>query len=243
MYVPVLTAKSVIDICSFALYALAGARKNCLKPSTYESLKIFLMICCHQPLQSRFMLGESVAQSTKQMEIMAEGETYYGRRIGLFVKSKKYSEKDGISNNIMYQQQSINAYILNDINLLLHHKNNDIVYYDFEGKRSYLAQLFNYENYLVTYKIGSFIIPKTLQQRGNTRASITNLFYWKEAVINNSNNGMTGLIKEDEEHSLVDIANDIVSPITPHSNVGHVQIHLSPSKGSKRTHSVFINNK
>jgi hypothetical protein len=204
-----------------------------------------------------FYDGETMSRSTKRMKTIIEDESEHGRRIDMIVKSKEAEEqyelcsnefkKSGVSHDTLIHQQSknlrINACIMNDINLLLSNTDTRTNYFDFTGRQSYISQLFSFEGCYVAYKVGSFVIPKNLMQLDQFRFSLINLYNWKKCTVDNSNNVLLALSKEEEEYGLVEVSNDIVnyrlSP--PRDSVKHVQVHFSPSKDSKRTRAVFEN--
>ncbi|CEP09175.1 hypothetical protein [Parasitella parasitica] len=107
----------------------------------------------------------------------------------------------------------INACITNDINLLLRTTDNETVYFDFEGRNSYLVNLFTYQNCFIAYKVGSFNIPKRLVDLDKLRSSLIILFNWKESTINVSSQVICTLGRNEDEYALADVAIDFVESI------------------------------
>jgi hypothetical protein len=195
--------------------------------------------------------GETVSNVTRRMLITKGEEVDYGRRIDLIVKTKDGEQqyelaanefkRSNVSNDLLRYQQSknihINACIKNEIDLLPNNHDTRISYFDFEGRKAYISQLFSYDDYLVTFKVGQFQIPKNLIQLDGFRSSLINLYAWKNATIQNSQNVLSALSKNDANYSLVDIADDLpplcLSPPRK-PRVIPAQVYLSPSKSSKQ---------
>jgi hypothetical protein len=195
--------------------------------------------------------GETVSNATRRMFITKGDEVDYGRRIDLIIKTKdgdpQYElaanefKRSNVSNDILKYQQSknirINACIKNGIDLLLNNYDTRISYFDFEGRNAYIVQLFKFEGCFVSFKVGSFQIPKDLVQLDNFRSSLISLYAWKNATIQNSQNVLSALSKDDANYSLADIADDLpplcLSPPRK-PQVIPAQVYLSPSKSSKQ---------
>lgn len=199
--------------------------------------------------------GETVCRSTKRMQILNEAEVTYGRRIDLLIASdleveedielcsmefKKSNETESI---LKYQQNKnlrINSCILNDISLLARNTLLPITYLDFSGRSAYIVQLFRYEDCFVGHKVGKFIIMKSLLELEHFREHVISLYTWRQCIIKINNNVSLARINQSSKYALADISDVDISPISsPKRKVEPIKIFLSPSKGSKRTRSVF----
>ena len=109
----------------------------------------------------------------------------------------------------------INACITNDINFLLRTTDNETIYFDFEGRNTYLVSLFAYQNCFIV-KVGSFNIPKRLIDLDKFRSSLITLFNWKEATTNVSSQVIRTLGRNEDEYALADIAIDLFEETPQH---------------------------
>lgn len=108
--------------------------------------------------------GKSSCSSTRNMQIINQYETEYGRRIDLLVVAEGDEEhelcsvefkKHNVDNTTMIKQQSrnarINYCILNEMHLLANNTDTTITYMNFSGRSGYIAQLFKHDNRYVVH--------------------------------------------------------------------------------------------
>lgn len=199
--------------------------------------------------------GEMVSRATQRMKIMTGEDNNYDGRIDLIVRSKQEEQQYKLCSNefkkldvslkIQIHQQSknirINACIINELNLLLANADTSINYFNFCGRQAYIAQMFNFSSCLVSFKVGSFTIPKNLAKLDHFRSSLIDLYNWKKCTMDNSNKVAHALARESEKYGISDISFDVTSPSMspPRNAVPMVQVKFSPSKGFKRIRDVF----
>lgn len=194
--------------------------------------------------------GEGISQSTKRMAILNDYDSTFGRRADTLVIRNQYEElanigfkKAAAQDSLAKYQQGknirINSCILNQVNLMTESTDNTILYYDFIGRRGYLAQLFEYEDVYVCQKLQSIIIPACMLELELFRSSLKLMFVWKYHMINLDNNINLANLNKEQQFLLADVSSTISPSHSPPHNVQLVQMYLSPSNTNKRIRSVF----
>ncbi|CAO3667493.1 unnamed protein product [Rhizopus stolonifer] len=184
------------------------------------------------------------------MAIFNDYDSTFGRRSDTLVVGSQNDELSNIEfkkaaaqDNLVNHQQSknirINSCILNQVNLMTDSTDNTILYYDFIGRRGYLAQLFQYEDVYICQKLQSITIPACMLELELFRSSLKFMFVWKYHMINLDNNITLANLNKEQQFLLADISSTISPTHSPPCNVRPVQVYLSPSNANKRTRSVF----
>lgn len=191
--------------------------------------------------------GEQVSSSTKRMQLINEAEITYERRIDLIVATDFDADNDtddieicsiefkksNATTTLLLQQQNknlrINSCILNEIHLSTQDNDNQLIYFDYDGKFSYIVQLYRYENFFVGHKIGSFaMISSLLELQHLQKKSVTNLYSWRESALELSNKILLSHINQSYKYDLIEVSGSTsnTSIRSPKRSLSPVKIHI-----------------
>jgi hypothetical protein len=187
----------------------------------------------------------------------SDDDVAFGRRVDLLVNSEQDEDADDIELcsvefkkedacfSTLFRQQCknirLNACILNDIHLLLTSSDTTLAYLDFSGRHAYISHLFKAHNNFIAYKASDFVIIKSLCELDICRRSIINLYTWRSSLVANSQLVTLSTLHQKNKFALADVSTRFIESPThsPPYNVKPAKIFLSPSKGQKRTRSIF----
>ncbi|KAI8879491.1 hypothetical protein K501DRAFT_276486 [Backusella circina FSU 941] len=188
--------------------------------------------------------GEKVSKDTQQIQILNEDEDN-GRKIDLLTKTKygdvvielcsiEFKVQDA-THNISKKQQSKNIRknisILNNVNNI-NNQSSNILYMDWKGRESYLVQVFQFKDIMVSYFVEDLYIPKDLMEPNDFRNTLQYLCFWRDSVVKLSNETRLAAYKEKRKYIVSDISAPFRSFDSPPKSPAQRPIKVMEQEGA-----------